>query len=163
MPPDDEQSNYRLAREHLLEPLGIAPERVHRMRGELAPDEAAAAYERELRAALGDESFDLVLLGLGADGHTASLFPGSPALHERERLVLATEAPGPPRERVTLTPGALERSRFTLFLVAGEGKARALAESLGPEPPVVRHVLPRGGACVWLVDAAAARLTEAGR
>ncbi len=94
VPPDDPASNYRLAREVLLDRVWIPPENVHRIRGEQDPARAAAAYERELRQLLAGDPLDLVLLGLGQDGHTASLFPGSPAIGEENHWVMAVPASG---------------------------------------------------------------------
>ena len=129
--PDDERSNFRLARESLLDHLSVLPREVHRIRGELGPEPAAAAYDTEL----GDRELDLVLLGLGPDGHTASLFPHSPALLERERSAVAAN-PGrdPFVPRVTLTIPALSRARVILFLATGLDKARAAARAFGADP-----------------------------
>jgi 6-phosphogluconolactonase len=138
--PDDAHSNYRLARETLLERARIPDERVHRMRGELDEQEAARSYEAEL----GLEPLDLVLLGMGEDGHTASLFPGSPALDERTRLVVPAVAPVEPRRRLTLTFRALDAARAAFFLICGESKAPRLAQVLAerrrgdPELPAAR-------------------------
>jgi 6-phosphogluconolactonase len=124
VPPEDERSNYRLARKSLIDRLS-SPPRVHRIRGELEPADAAAAeYEREL----GETRLDLVLLGLGPDGHVASLFPGAPTLEERERRVVAAEAGLEPFvPRVTLTLPVLCSGRSVLFLVTGEEKVGSQA------------------------------------
>ena len=124
MPPDDERSNFRLARETLLERLDKPPAHVHRMRGEIDPDRAAHEYDGLLRGI----ALHVVLLGVGADGHTASLFPGSAALDERERLALAVD--GADVRRVTLTPPALEAAPLVVFLVAGADKAEAAARRI---------------------------------
>src|SRR5439155_13736089 len=130
VPPDDERSNYRLARESLLDRLERPP-RVHRIRGELAPAEAAEEYEREL----GETRLDLVLLGMGPDGHVASLLPGAPTLEERERRVVAAKAGLEPFvPRVTLTLPVLCAGRSVLFLVTGEEKAHAVPAAFGEEP-----------------------------
>lgn len=157
VPPDDPQSNYGAARAALLDHV---PASVLRMRGELPAEEAAAEYERLLPA-----RFDVVLLGLGADGHTASLFPGDPSLDERERLVVAARAPVPPVERITLTLPALARAERMLFLVSGAGKAAAVAAVAASRPlpgasapPPASRVAPRTGEPLWLLDAAAADL-----
>lgn len=166
VPPDDPASNHHLAREHLLRPLGAQgppAAQVHRIRGEDPPRRAAAAYERELERVLGPRgALDLVLLGLGTDGHTASLFPGEPALEERERLVATSRAPVPPHERVTLTYPALAAARRALFLVAGADKAGPLrrvldARGAGAGAPPAARVSLRSGELLWMVDRAAAR------
>ena len=130
--PDDPQSNYRMARETLLQPAAVPPENVRRLRGEDPDlDAAARAYE----AALGGPAappFDLVLLGMGGDGHTASVFPGTAALDERVRLCVANDVPQLSTKRLTLTYPVLSAARELMFLVAGADKATALRDVLGP-------------------------------
>jgi 6-phosphogluconolactonase len=154
VPPDHEDSNYRMAREALLDlvPTGS----VHRMRGELPPDEAAASYETDLRQFFGGEAvLDLVMLGIGGDGHTASLFPGTPALEVTDRLVVANPVPKLDTTRLTLTAPVLSAARAVSFLVAGEGKAEALREILEGDADPHRYpaklVRPPGGP-TWFVD-----------
>ena len=168
VPPADPQSNYRMARASLLEPLGIAPERVHRMHGELGPEQAAERYQIELeqhlaRDGAGTGAFDLVLLGMGADGHTASLFPGTPALDEGTRWVVGNHPPGLV-PRVTLTIPVLNAARRVLFLVSGADKAAAAREVLGnttSTPLPAARVRPLAGDSEWLLDADAASLLGA--
>jgi len=147
VPPDDPASNYRMAHEALL---AHVPATAHRMRGE---DCDAEAYERVLRERLGERPrFDLVLLGLGEDGHTASLFPGDPALEERERLVRRVE--GPDVARLTLTLPVLSAARVALFLVAGASKREALARLIeGADIPASRVAAER---VIVVADPAAA-------
>jgi len=169
VPPSDPESNYRRAREALIEPLGLAAGRIHRIAGELRDPEAAArAYQAALEGALGTPPvLDLCLLGLGPDGHTASLFPASPALAETSRYAVAARAPAgfAVPERVTLTMPVLRAARRVRFLVAGGDKAVAVADALeGPRDPE-RHpaqMIDSGRADVgWRLDrAAAARLHE---
>ncbi len=159
--PDETGSNFAAAHEDLLALLDPPPAAVHRMRGELPPVRAAADYESELTAALGrPPRFDLVLLGLGADGHTASLFPGDEAGEEcvlPGQLVAAATAPAPPRRRVTLTYEALAGAAEIVFLVAGAGKAAAVAAALSGDAALpAARVRSREGRVVWLLDAAAA-------
>jgi 6-phosphogluconolactonase len=162
VPPDDERSNYRMAEETLLKRVPIPPANVHRMRGELPPEEAAAAYERELREFFGDEPprLDLILLGMGDNGHTASLFPGLQAVHEENRWVVAEYVAEVGMWRITLTPVVLNLARQVLFLVAGAAKADMLRRVLeGPYVPdqlPAQVVRPTDGELTWLVDAAAA-------
>jgi len=140
--PKDPRSNFALADETLLSRLDPPPD-VRRMEGERGPHEAAEAYERELREVFGDDppAFDLLLLGIGPDGHCASLFPGSDALDERERWVVGVAEAGlePFVPRVTLTLPALSAARAVVFLVTGEEKAeavrRAFDEQAGPPGP----------------------------
>jgi 6-phosphogluconolactonase len=169
VPPDDDRSNYAMAKAALLDPLGEEGPAVKRMRGELGPDEGAAEYERELRAA-GPPTFDLLLLGLGPDGHTASLFPDQESLAERERLVVGVAVPGlePVVSRVTLTLPALAMARQILFLVEGEQKADAVVAAFGagakPNPHVPASMLPPLAQSVTvLLDAAAASKLDHGR
>jgi 6-phosphogluconolactonase len=172
VPPDHPESNFRMVKESLLDQVPIPAAQVHRMQGEdPRPDAAAARYEDELRAAFGlagDElpRFDLVLLGLGADGHTASLFPGSPALAERWRLVLPATVEGFVARRLTLTLPVLNAAARVAFLVAGRAKARALAAVVRGAPgdpalPAAR-VEPENGALLFFVDRAAAGLLHTG-
>jgi 6-phosphogluconolactonase len=163
VPPDDPQSNYRMAREALLDRVPIPPNQVYRIRGEDEPQEAAADYEDELRLLLtprGSDGLDLVLLGLGEDGHTASLFPGQPAIHEAEYWVMAVPAPTGDMWRVTLTPAVLDLARNVTFVVSGATKAQRLAEVLeGPFNPDLlpaQAIRPRQGRLTWMVDEAAA-------
>ena len=153
LPPDDAESNYRLVREALLDPLGERAPRVVRMAADAADLEGAARdYEAELAQPL-----DLLVLGLGEDGHVASLFPGSPLLAERVRRVAAvTDSPKPPARRLTLTPRAIAEARGLLVLAAGAGKADAVAGALaaGADPSRIPAALARAGE--WLVDREAA-------
>jgi 6-phosphogluconolactonase len=166
VPPDHIDSNYRMAHGSLFVPLNIDGDRVHRMRGELSDHGAAArAYEAEALAVLGTPPvFDVVLLGMGPDGHTASLFPDSPALIETARWVVANPVTSPlvhgSTTRLTLTAPAINAARHVRFVVSGADKAAALAAVLeGRRDP--RHypaqlVSPSPGDLAWLVDEAAA-------
>lgn len=142
VPPDDQLSNYRLVKQSLLDPLADLPRpAVRRIRGELGPEEAAEAYERQLEEAEEPE-FALVLLGLGPDGHMASMFPDQASLSERSRLVLGVEEAGlePFVPRVTLTLPALANAEQVVFLVTGESKADAVAKAFGPGSQPDPHV-----------------------
>lgn len=156
VPPDDERSNYRLVRESLLDRLDRKPAVEHRVLGELSPDEAADAYDVELRGVV----FDLALLGIGPDGHTASLFPNDPALDELGRRAAAVQRPDV--ARVTATIPQLNASETVLFLITGEEKADAVARSFAAQPdPATPAGLVRSasGTTITLLDrAAAARL-----
>jgi 6-phosphogluconolactonase len=172
VPPDHTDSNYRMAREALLEKVPIPIENVHRIQGELPPDQAAAAYRAELEPFLGAGGrFDLILLGMGADGHIASLFPGTAAIHERKERVVAHHVPRQGHRpdklgawRITLTPAVLNAAAHVTFLVSGAGKAERLRDVLeGPYQPDVlpaQNVSPTGGQLLWLVDAGAAAHLE---
>jgi 6-phosphogluconolactonase len=127
VPPESDLSNFRLARETLLDHIEHAPE-IHRVHGELAAEEAAAAYDSELRGV----TLDLVVLGVGGDGHTASLFPHSPQLDETERLAVA--ASGPQAERVTLTRPALASAPVIVFFVTGSDKAGPVERAFASPP-----------------------------
>ncbi len=156
VPPDDERSNYRLVRESLLDRLDRKPAAEHRVRGELSPDEAADAYDVELRRVV----FDLAFLGIGPDGHTASLFPNDPALDELGRRALAV--PRADVYRVTATIPQLNASDTVVFLVSGENKADAAERSFAASPdPATPASLVRSasGTTIALLDrGAAARL-----
>ncbi len=162
VPPDDEDSNYRMANEALLS--RVSPGSVHRMRGELPPEEAAEGYEKELRdffgALDGPPEFDLVLLGIGGDGHTASLFPNTGALDVTDRWAAANPVPKLDTTRITLTLPVLNAARAVNFLVAGDDKAETLAEILqgnaSPREYPSKLVEP-AGELNWMVDREAAR------
>jgi 6-phosphogluconolactonase len=151
--PEDERSNYRLVRETLVDVLGSPPV-VHRIRGELAPEEAAELYDAELEGV----TLDLALNGIGPDGHTASLFPGAPALDETERRAVAAE-PGlePLVPRVTLTPPVFATCRLLVYLVTGDAKADAVRRAFAGEPSAETPAsIVRGLETIALLDAAAA-------
>ena len=135
VPPDDENSNYGMAKHALLDNLDRWPDEVHRIKGELGKERAAADYEQEL----GDAALDLLLLGIGPDGHVASLFPNAPTLRQRKRVLPAEAGFEPFIDRVTLSLPTLRSAREVLFVVAGEAKAdaarRAFVEEPGPETP----------------------------
>ncbi len=156
VPPDDARSNYRMARQTLLDRVAVAPDNVHRIHGEDEPARAALDYERQLAGVVPD----LVLLGLGRDGHTASLFPGHAAVRERVRTVLAEYVREVSAWRVTMTPPMLNAGRAVLFLVSGSDKAGPLRLALeGSLPPAllpVKAVRPASGCLDWMVDMAAA-------
>jgi 6-phosphogluconolactonase len=170
VPPDHPDSNYGAARQALLGPLGVSDARVHRMEAERRDRGAAAcAYAADIARVTGVDpagdppALDLVLLGMGSDGHTASLFPGSPALWELRRWVVTQFVPALGTDRITLTPPILNRAREIRILVAGADKAAALraveAEPDQPERYPVQLIRPVEGRLVWLVDAAAAGQT----
>ena len=162
VPPTHPDSNYRMAHETLLGPLGLAGERLHRVETELDPDAAALRYEDEMRAAFpaAVPRFDLVLLGIGEDGHTASLFPETAALDERTRLVVANWVPKLAAHRITITFPVLESAYAVWVLAVGERKAAIVREALeGPMDPrrlPVQAARPTQGDIVWWLDAAAA-------
>jgi 6-phosphogluconolactonase len=171
VPAEHPESNFRAAREALLGPLGIDPARVHPIpTGARDAEAAAAAYEALLHRAFATAPprvprFDLVLLGLGSDGHTASLFPGALPALDPGRLAAAARNPADGSPRVTLTPAILGAAREILFLVSGEAKAAALERAMraaGPDPAIPATLIrPDRRRMVWLADrAAAARIVE---
>lgn len=171
VPPDHPESNYRMVRESLLSRAPIPPTNVYRIPSEIPdPMLAAESYESTLRTAFHLRHrrwprFDLVLLGLGADGHTASLFPGTSALEERERLVAATYVETLKAARITLTYPVFNAAALVVFLVSGADKAQALKSVLQgddvPEPPPARRIKPMTGRVVWMIDEAAASALDA--
>jgi 6-phosphogluconolactonase len=173
VPPDHPDSNYGAAQTALLGPVGAPAERVHRIKGELPdPEQAARDYEAQLVRVFGatpdgpPPAFDLILLGMGADGHTASLFPHSQALAERRRWVLSVYVARLDATRITLTPPVLNRGREIRLLVTGRDKAETLHDALEgtrePERLPVQLIAPEAGRVIWLVDrAAASKLSRA--
>ncbi len=159
VPPDDENSNFGLTKKTLLDNLEAQPVEIHRIEGELDPEDAAQRYDEAARGV----TFDLILNGVGPDGHTASLFPNAPSLEETERLALAVP-PGhePYVERVTLTIPALENCRGMIFFVSGEDKAdavmRAFGRPLSPDTPASLVRSAHGKTIAVLDEAAAAKL-----
>ncbi|HEX8634434.1 MAG TPA: 6-phosphogluconolactonase [Pyrinomonadaceae bacterium] len=169
VPPDDADSNYRMANEALLSRVALPEENVHRMRGEGDAVANARLYEDELRGYFGDDAawpeFDLVLLGMGDDGHTASLFPGTHALDARSAWVAANWVEKLDAYRVTLTAPAINHARHVMFIVTGASKAERLQEVLSgaadPHRLPSQLIQPRAGALAWFLDeAAAAKLNE---
>lgn len=160
--PEHPDSNYRMAREALLDHVPIPVDNVHRIQGEMEPAQAAGEYERMLRVFFtqGQPRFDLILLGMGDDGHTASLFPGTAAIHEPTRWVAAHLVSKLNAWRVTLTPVVINAAANVIFVVSGAGKAGRLSQVLtGPYQPDVlpsQVVQPAGGHLLWLLDADAA-------
>jgi 6-phosphogluconolactonase len=165
VPPDDERSNYRMVREALLDALAEDPPTVNRMRGELGPEAGADAYEAALRDA-GGPAFELLLLGLGPDGHLASLFPDQATLSERSRLVLGVEQAGhePFVPRISLSLSAIASAKQVMFLITGAEKADAVAAAFGPhavpDPHIPASLLPplANDVIVLLDEAAAVKL-----
>jgi 6-phosphogluconolactonase len=161
VPPNHADSNYRMAEEALLDRVPIAEKNVHRMRGELDPEAAAIEYGRMLKERFGEGGgLDLALLGMGEDGHTASLFPGTTALGEARHRAVANFVPRLNAHRITLSAPFLNRSKEVLILVTGAAKAGVLKEVLegAPDPQrlPIQLIDPPAGVVTWLVDAAAA-------
>ncbi len=171
VPPDHADSNYRMTREAMLDRVPLPPERVHRMEGELDPQAAASRYESLLRNVFrleGAESprFDLVALGMGPDGHTASLFPHTQAIHEMGRLVVANHVPQQKDSwRITLTWPVINQASSIFFLISGADKAPVLSEVFtGPSDPErlpSQLIWPSGGILTLILDQAAAALLPA--
>jgi len=167
VPPTDPDSNFRMANESLLSRVPIPQNNVHRIRAELDPNTAAEDYEGQLReffrlASGGWPRFDLIFLGLGEDGHTASLFPGSEALHETSRRVAANWVQKLETFRITLTFPVLNHAAEAMFLVSGESKAQILSDVLKPGAKKYpsQLVQPENGHLLWLVDQDAAKLLQ---
>ena len=169
VPPADIDSNYGSAYNTMLSKLPVPPENIHRIKGELEPEAAASAYEAELRAFFGGDTaprFSLIYLGVGDDGHTASLFPGSDALEEKNRLAVAVYSEPLKSRRVTLTLPVLNNAARVVFLVSGKSKARIVKEVIeggpGNSPYPAGLVSPGDERLVWLLDREAASMLEAG-
>jgi 6-phosphogluconolactonase len=158
VPPDHPESNYRMAREALLDHVPLGADHVHRISGEKPPQQAAASYQQTLLRVLGDPPrLDLVHLGLGADGHTASLFPGTPVLDERRALTACVYVEKRDSWRVTLTLPVLNTAPHVLITAVGEEKADALARALCEPPGAVPIQQVRAVDQRWFVDRAAAQ------
>lgn len=164
VPPDHPDSNFGMANAALFSKIPIPADNLHRMEAELAGFAAATRYQEELGSFFGltpgqFPCFDLILLGMGPDGHTASLFPGTAALEEARLAVTSNRVPQSDTDRITLTFPALNAARQIIFLVAGEGKTKVLGEVLGlPVPPArypVQRVQSCNGRVLWMVDEAA--------
>lgn len=171
VPPEHTDSNYRKARESLLSHVPVLPENIYRIPAELEPERAAETYEERLLAYFSSQldtpgstsaQFDLVLLGMGDDGHTASLFPGTPAINETRRWVAAQYVDKLAAWRITLTPALLNRAARILFLVAGSGKSYALQRviygSYQPERYPAQVINPSSNHLTWMIDEPAASL-----
>jgi 6-phosphogluconolactonase len=164
--PDDPESNYGMARASLFAPARIPDDRVHRMPGEADPEDGARRYERLIRERFGVAGsdwprFDVLFLGLGDDGHTASLFPRAPQLHERQRAVVASQSPKGVKHRITFSVPLINQARAILLLVSGSGKAGAVRTALeeasvpGEDCPA-KLVRPVDGRLIWILDEPAA-------
>lgn len=172
VPPDHQDSNFNMAQASLFHPLAIPPNHIFRMKGEGEdPSPVAREYEQTIRQLTETQPpamprIDLVLLGLGDDGHTASLFPGTSALQETKKIVTVGQAPTGIRSRLTLTLGVLNQAAMVLFLVTGKGKADMVRRILEPTSEEDRslpaaQITPESGQLVWMLDqAAAAGLTR---
>jgi 6-phosphogluconolactonase len=170
VPPDDPDSNYRMTREAMLDHVPLQPEQIHRIEGELKPETAAARYESELRNSFRLEGaelprFDVAQLGMGPDGHTASLFPHTRALLELERLAVANHVQNKDAWRVTLTWPVINHAAAVFFLIGGADKTQILKEVFtGPRDPErlpSQLIRPAGGILTLLLDKAAAALLPA--
>lgn len=170
VPPGSQESNYRMTREALLNHAPLRPEQIHRMEGELDPEEAAARYESGLRNGFRLEGaeiprFDLIQLGMGPDGHTASLFPHTEALNEMSRLVTANHVPQMDTWRITLTWPVINRASSVFFLIGGADKAQILKEVLTGTRDVERLpsqlIFPASGILTLILDRDAAALLPA--
>ncbi len=168
VPADARESNYRMTAEALLDHVPVPPANIHRVPTEISPPSAAAsAYEDEIRQVFGEPTsvpeFDLIYLGLGSNGHTASLFPHSPALHESSRLVVADFVAEVNSWRISMTLPLLNQGRVVAFLIEGAQKAQVLSEVLlGPRDPerLPAQLISPQGQLLWMVDAAAAALVS---
>jgi 6-phosphogluconolactonase len=166
VPPDHADSNFGMARAAMLAQVPIPVANVHRLKGEISPAQAASEYEAELRRVFQNQpmQFDLILLGIGEDGHTASLFPGTDALAEIARPVTAVYVPKFDKWRVTLTFPVINQAHEVAFLIAGKSKAQIVADILELSQPEAKWpasmVQPEEGVLHWLLDAEAAALMK---
>jgi len=166
--PNNPWSNYGAAKRHLLDRVALRPDQVHPMPAEMVPDQGARHYQdaltRHFQLKAGEfPAFDLICLGIGTDGHTASLFPGQAGAKEEKRLVLAVKGGDPDVDRLTLTLPVINRARHVVFLVAGKDKAEIVKAVLGPEKTSMpaQQVHPAKGRLTWILDRDAASLISA--
>lgn len=165
VPPDDKESNFAMMRSTLFEPAGIDPTRIHRWRTELrAPEQVAEKFRQQISQIGASKGFDLVLLGLGEDCHTASLFPGTDALREAKLTAVANFVPQLQANRYTVTFPVINSASLAVFLVSGEAKAEAVSRVLNtadPDPDIPASLVrPQQGRTIWLLDADAAARIE---
>lgn len=169
VPPTDVASNYKLTYEHLIQRVHIPTRNIHRILGEIQPENAAKRYEEEIRDFFGLDTaemphFDVVHRGMGPDAHTASLFPGDPLINDREHVAAATFAEKFKQWRITLLPGALLAAKHTVFLVAGEDKKEAVRavfhEEYNPMKYPAQIASHHGRGVTWFLDQAAAALMD---
>lgn len=165
VPPDSDDSNYKMAKETLLDHIAVPSTNVYRIQGELPPEEGAAQYETALRNYFNNQlpKFDLIMLGMGDDGHTASLFPGTSALDERQRWVIPNHVTTAKQTwRITFTVPVINNGTNVMFLVAGAGKAERLKQVIQgaytPNELPSQLIKPTNGNLIWAVDQAAASL-----
>lgn len=168
VPPDNLWSNYGAAKRSFLDRVALPPGQIHPMPAEMVPEQGARSYEDELvrhfELKAGEfPAFDLIFLGIGKDGHTASLFPGQEGLKEEERLVMAVKGGDPNVDRLTLTLPVLNRARQVAFLVSGKEKAEIVRAALGPKEVSIpaQRVQPAKGRLTWILDRDAASLISA--
>src|SRR4051812_36860761 len=164
VPPDHPESNYRMVAETLLSKVPIPGANVYRMRGEADPNEAAKEYGLMLKEKFGDGGLDLIYLGMGGDGHTASLFPNTAALHETKHRCVANHVPQLNTWRITLTAPFINRAQQVIVMVTGADKAKRLSEVLeGPRDPErlpIQLIQPASEKISWLIDVGAAAMNE---
>ena len=169
VPPDHPESNFRLVRDTLLSKVALPGGNIHRIIGEAGPERAARDYEETIRTFFGPALFpvfDLIVLGMGEDGHTASLFSGSPALRERSRIATAVVLEPPKAARVSLTLPVFNHASQILFLAAGRAKAAVVHEILedgNPKQYPAGRVQPDRGRVTWMIDREAASLLSTGK
>jgi 6-phosphogluconolactonase len=163
VPPAHKDSNFKMASEAMLDHVPINPDHIHRMKGEIDPQQAAIEYGQLLKEKFGDGGLDLILLGMGDDGHTASLFPGTKALDETKHRCVANFVPRMNVWRITLSAPFINRARVVMILISGAAKAQRLQQVLeGPRDPKllpIQLIEPSEGQLLWLLDADAAGMT----
>jgi 6-phosphogluconolactonase len=162
--PDDEESNFKMANENLFQKISVPSKNIHRIKGENNPESEAKRYSDELVTHLGKKEnvpvFDLILLGLGEDGHTASLFPNRLDLFQTDNLCSVTEHPKTGKKRITLTGKVINNAKYIFFMVTGENKAKRISEIMNNEEVARQHpayhVEPNKGSLIWFIDEPAA-------